>query len=429
MFQHTLFNPEEIFKEPIKKYELFFSLLDLSPLESSKRLGRDPINRVALTRALIFKNLRSLSTLSDLATELYERPGLAFVLGFEHRTKIIPVERFSSFLRHTDNSLLQNIKETLVKKLIQLKIIEGNYLSLDACPIKANVKQNNLKTTVKDRFCKDKIPKNDPDCRLGVFAAFPLGKKKVHYFWGYRNHIINDAESELPIVEITLPANTHGTSVALPQLRSVKDQLLLKPKAVVADAEYDSITTIEFIAKDMKAKPRIAKNPRRGKSPTSKFSPSGAPICIAGFKMFSQGTFWDKKQNRKRHKFFCPIRGSKKFALKHPYCPWSHPQFVKGSGCYKNIRIDVDETIRQQIDYGSESFKKDYNRRTSSERIFSRLLSLLMQNPTVKGLRATSNLCTIAHITALSVAYFASFVKEPKRIRFIKSLLQKSLIS
>ena len=59
-----------------------------------------------------------------------------------------------------------------------------------------------------------------------------------------------------------------------------------------------------------------------------------------------------------RHKLICPIRDSKKFAAQHPYCPWFHPQFIKGSGCYKNIRI------------------------------FSRLLSLLMQKPTVKGLSA-----------------------------------------
>ena len=144
---------------------------------------------------------------------------------------------------------------------------------------------------------------------------------------------------------------------------------------------------------------------------------------MAGFPMVSRGTFWDRKEKRKRHKFVCPIRGSKKFALSHPYCPWFHPQFIKGSGCYKNIRIDVDETIRQSIDYGSESFKKDYNRRTSSERIFSRLLSLLMQRPTVKGLRATANCCTIAHITVLAVAYFAYFVKEPDKIRFVKSFL------
>jgi len=177
--------------------------------------------------------------------------------------------------------------------------------------------------------------------------------------------------------------------------------------------------------------------------------------------MLSRRTFWDREENRRRHKFICPIRGSKKFTTQHPYCPWFHPQFnrlprlyrhgthlnrhclsrftgnllsspplqvgisryIKGSSCCKNIRVDVDKTIRQNIDYGSESFKKDYHQRTSSERIFSRLLSLLMQKPTIKGLRATANLCPIAHITVLAVAYFAYFVKKLKRIRFTKSFL------
>ena len=341
-------------------------------------MGRKPISRAALTRALIFKNLRSLPTLSDLVAELDERPGLSLTLGLKARTKMLPVERFSSFLRDTDNLWFQKIRESLVKKLIHLQIIKGAYLSLDACPIKAKVKQNNLKTNMRNRFCKENPPKNDPESRLGVLATFPLGKKKVEFFWGFRNHIINDAVSELPLVEITLPANVRGTSVVLSQFNFVKEQLGLKSKAVIGDSEYDSATIIEYIVKELHAKPRIAKNIRGGASPFLRLSPSGVPICIAGFEMLSRGIFWDRKENRRRHKFICPIRGSIKFAAQHPYCPWFHSQFIKGSGCYKNIRVDVGETIRQNIDYGSESFKKDYNRRTSSERIFSRLLSLLM---------------------------------------------------
>jgi len=77
MYQKILFNPEELFQEPLKKYEMFFSLLNLSCLEPVKYLGRRPISRAALTRALIFKNLRSLPTLSDLVAELDEQPSLS----------------------------------------------------------------------------------------------------------------------------------------------------------------------------------------------------------------------------------------------------------------------------------------------------------------------------------------------------------------
>ena len=102
----------------------------------------------------------------------------------------------------------------------------------------------------------------------------------------------------------------------------------------MADSEYDSATIIEYIAKNMNARPRISKNPRRGTSSTADLTSSGVPVCIAGFEMLSRGIFWDRKQNRKRHKYVCPIKGSKKFAKDHPYCPWFHPRFVNGSGCY-----------------------------------------------------------------------------------------------
>jgi hypothetical protein len=29
--------------------------------------------------------------------------------------------------------------------------------------------------------------------------TFPKGKKKVDFFWGYRNHTVIDAKTELPI--------------------------------------------------------------------------------------------------------------------------------------------------------------------------------------------------------------------------------------
>ena len=226
------------------------------------------------------------------------------------------------------------------------------------------------------------------------------------------------------MVEITKPANVHGSTLAVQGLRYVKEMLGLNPKAVIGDSEFDSSPILEYILDEMRAKPVIAKNPRGIAPSTTKLSPKGVPICIAGFEMKSRGVFYDRIEKRRRHKFICPIRASKKFAKKHPYCPWFHPKFTQGSGCYRYIRVDVDDRIRYRIDYGSEEFKRIYNLRTSSERVFSRLLSVLMQEPTVKGLISTANSCTIAHITVLAVAYFATVVKERDKIRFVKSFIQ-----
>ena len=105
------------------------------------------------------------------------------------------MERFSSFLRVTNNNLLQYMWESLVRKLIDIGVISGKYLSVDSCPILVNVKENNLKANVKYRYLKDKPPKNDSDCRIGVFPTFLSGKVKVGFYRGYKNHIINDCES------------------------------------------------------------------------------------------------------------------------------------------------------------------------------------------------------------------------------------------
>ncbi|MEW6096607.1 MAG: hypothetical protein AB1567_08790 [bacterium] len=100
-----------------------------------------------------------------------------------------------------------------------------------------------------------------------------------------------------------------------------------------------------------------------------------------------------------------------------------NPLFGNGNGCIIYLRVDIDESIRRTIDYGSQESKKIYNLRTEVERIFSCLLAISMQEPSVKGLNATVNICTIAHITLLSVALTAVRSGQLDKIRFVKSLI------
>lgn len=425
--QSLLFSPEEISQKHLEKYDLLLSNIDFSPLKDNNfSKGRKPCPKNALLSAFIYRNIRGIPTLSDLIREFNEHPSLAFKLGFSPSKPIPSIERLSSFLRDMPNKILQSIREDLVAKLISCDEISGRFLSTDSCPVPVWVKENNLKTIVKDRFDKTKIPKGDSDARLGIIVTFPNpNQKKVTYFWGYRNHVITDAISELPISEKTAPANAHDSNFLIPQLKYVKDTFSLIIEAVMADSAFDSAPIIEFIVKELNAKPVIAKNPRnqQNQNPNFKISSQGIPVCIAGFEMLSRGIFYDKIQKRTRHKFVCPLTGSKKFAKVVPVCPWWHPKFLNGSGCMTYLRVDVDESIRKSIDYGSETFKKLYNLRVSSERIFSRLFSLCMQSPSVTGLNAISNHCTIAHITVLAIALTAIKVNKRDKIRFVKNLI------
>lgn len=53
-------------------------------------------------RVLIYKNIRTLPCLSDLARELSDNPNLALMLGF-HPLRLPYVENFSAFLQDTQN--------------------------------------------------------------------------------------------------------------------------------------------------------------------------------------------------------------------------------------------------------------------------------------------------------------------------------------
>lgn len=420
MYQPNLLLTKELSKSYIQKFELLFSLISLpSGRPNPKR--RPPHPKYALLNALIYKNLRSIPTLSELTSEIKNYPQVAQVCGF---SSFPSIERFSSFLRDTPNQALQAVRESLVKELISLGQIQGRYISADSCPIKANVRENNLKTSAANRFDKARIPKGDPDARLSAYAIFP-DKRRVQFFWGYRNFILNDAVAELPIAEITEPANIYEQHLVVPQLRHIKKIFKLPVEAVLGDSAFDSHNIIEFIVKELKAKPVIARNPRRSKDPDMKLSRTGIPICVAGFEMISRGKYYDKEQNRRRNKFVCPIKESKKFARKVGwFCPWNHPKFFSNRyGCTINLRIDVDTSIRENIDYGSQTFKKLYNLRSSVERIFSRLLSVLMQRPSVKGLNATRNFSTIAHITVLVIALAAIKTGHKDKARFVKSFI------
>jgi hypothetical protein len=135
--------------------------------------GRPPVGYGAMLKALIYKNMKNISYFSDLA----------IVFGF-HPLRLPQVENFSAFLADTDNAILQEVRNALVSKLIISGEIRGKYLSFDSTNIPVKVKENNLKTSVKDRFKKNSRPKGDPESRLGIMFHFPKPfQKKIRYFF------------------------------------------------------------------------------------------------------------------------------------------------------------------------------------------------------------------------------------------------------
>ena len=114
--QKLLFKAATVFHlRPLEKYEVLFSFLDTSPLETLyPATGRPPVCYEALLKALIYKNIKSVSYLSYLVRELRDHPDLALVFGF-HPLRLPHVENFSAFLGDTENGVFQEVRNSLDK--------------------------------------------------------------------------------------------------------------------------------------------------------------------------------------------------------------------------------------------------------------------------------------------------------------------------
>ena len=79
-------------------------------------------------------------------------------------------------------------------------LVDTSFIGLDSTPIAANTSQNNPKSFLSNKFKPDNQPKADTDCKLGVHTASnQTNEKKYEFYWGYKNHVLVDCISGLPI--------------------------------------------------------------------------------------------------------------------------------------------------------------------------------------------------------------------------------------
>src|SRR3972149_9571466 len=104
--------PLQVLPQPIPYDLLFEPFSNSSP--SQKGRGRPPFARVLLLKAFIYKALRGIDTLTDLAFEFHNNPSIYKTLGFNLYKTPPSIERFSQFLRETPNHFLQGIRIHLV---------------------------------------------------------------------------------------------------------------------------------------------------------------------------------------------------------------------------------------------------------------------------------------------------------------------------
>ena len=399
-----------------KFYDELFINLDLSciPAQNSK-FGRASYSNHSMICAFIVMKCEGFSQISDLHDYLSNNLIIAHYCGFDISHELPSYAKFTRFIREFDNDILQTVMQSQVLKAADLSLIDSSFIALDATPVKANVSNNNPKSFKKNKFSKASPPKADKDCRLGVqTASNQHNEKNYEFYWGYKNHILVDCISGLPVCELTTGANVSDSSVTLEILKRANSYLPMSECSFLADKAYDVKAIYNTVHDTYNGDCFIALNKRNTKSP--KKLPSGNIICEAGLAMHKDGKFSDS--GRTRQKYCCPLKRSK-----NGNCPCNHKCWNNGKknrGCTKYITLPAD--YRLSIDRSSIAFKSVYALRTEAERYNSRFKQAGCERVFVRSGNSVKNLNTIAHISLLSIAIAAVITKKAASYRSVKTL-------
>lgn len=397
-------------------YDKLFLNLDLSDFpESTAKTGRNGFSKRALLCAFIVMKCECFSCITDLVDYLNNNLIIAHYCGFDIMKPLPSYWTFDRFINKLDNELLKKLMQSQVLRLSEMGIIDTSFIALDSTPISANTCQNNPKSFARNKFSKDNQPKSDKDCGLGVHTASNQhNERKFEYYWGYKNHILVDCITGLPIFEMTTTADVADSTVTLDILNQTNSFLSIDECTFLADKGYDVKAVYNAVKDIYHGECVIPLNKRNTKNP-KKLS-SGHPVCEAGLAMHKDGKFSDN--GRTRQKYCCPFKRSKSGC-----CPCNHKNWNNGRkyrGCTKYVTLPDD--YRLSIDRECVSFKKVYALRTEAERYNSRFKQTGQDRLWVHSLNAVQNLNTISHIALLAVAYAAVVTKSETSYRSLKSL-------
>lgn len=377
--QGHLFTFEDFFAEGDDNHRL---VLVLSALEDDELIGklederkgrRDHYPVRMLWQSLIAAKVYGISTVNGLIRELMRNGSLRRLVGISNLCAVPKPWHFSRLLgklsRPENLGLLKGIFDRAVSDLKEELPDLGQSLAIDGTAVSSWC----------NRYAKDK---SDKDAGWGVKTyRKDDGTESKHMWYGYNVELVVDTRYEVPLNYEVNPANV-GECPRLPIL--LGDTVRLHPdfdvKYVMGDRGYDSRDNCKYVLYGLKALPIIKMRLTQDKDAEfageiCRCTELGTPICECGAKMLYAG------RDGKYLKFRCSRHAE---ALG---CPCS----ISSYGRVLKVAISENERRWPGLWRESKKFKRLYKRRTSVERVNSRLKEhLCLDEQHVRGLAKTS---------------------------------------
>ena len=367
-------------------------------------------------------------SIQSLRRELARNAQLRELCGFDplSGSKAIPSKsaynRFlSKLLRH--EALIRNMFDGLVEELRRICPGFGTNLAGDGKAIQSFGKP-----------CKkqDGDQRRDEDADWGVKKYCGTDKdgkpwEKIKSWFGFRIHLIADADAELPVAYRVTKAST-GEQPIMREM--VKDLAIDHPELIgvceyaMFDKGYDSTETICLLWDDYKIKPIIdIKNSWKDGDVTRQLKTRTINNVTYDYK----GTVFchcpeTGEIRRMTYSGFEKMRNTLKYTC---------PALAKGIECkgakqchlyLKSLRIPIEEDRRIFIPVARSSYKWQtlYNKRTSIERVNSRIDgSFGFERHYIRGLQKMTLRCGLALCVMLAIAVGRLKQKRPDLMRSI----------
>ncbi|MFH0774707.1 MAG: transposase [bacterium] len=333
--------------------------------------GYDPIS---LYKAELLIYLGEVSSDRKLTSALCYNARLCLLCGFNF-LKTPSNGTFTNFRDRIGRDIFYEILHQLIAQAITLKVIQGGDTAIDSTHIWACSSKFGKKTCNCKGKCQHPRDYSDPDAKWGY-------KSKDYAFFGYKIHLIVDANSQLPLDVKVTPANESDSPQAKPLLTGAKKRHPeVKIDSTSMDSAYDKYENYRFSIEEIGTAPIIALNPRGRTDAITQGSlyltDDGNYTCFAGFKV----VYWGKEEKRGRIKFRCPAVLGKCQCLFRFQCSPSR----YGKTFY--LHPARDYRLIGPIPRGSNLWQEKYNARTSVERAYSEQKGThRLANPRVRGL-------------------------------------------
>jgi hypothetical protein len=387
--------------------------------------GRKDYPAEAMWNSILAGIVYQHNSIESLRRELQRNAQLREMCGFDPWKGSAGVPSKSAYNRFLlkilkNKNLIEELFDSLVEKLKEVLPDLGKDLAFDSKAISSHA-------TKEQKENNDKRGEHDADWGTKTYKGINkdgTAWEKTKSWFGFKLHLIVDANYELPVAMELTKASVHDFEVMPDMFQKMKEMhpaILETCEHAIGDKGYDDTNFIATLWDRYHIKPMIdIRNMWKDGEETRLLEGvryenithdyKGTIFChcpkTGEVKKMAYGGF---EKDRNTHKYLCPAMHYGCECKGFAQCPLK-----------KGVRIPLDENRRifTPVARSSYKWKKVYNKRSSVERINSRIhTSYGFEKHYIRGYAKMHCRCALSLCVMLAIAYGRILQKQAQLMR------------